>query len=208
MSAASIRSPASPGGDGPATRRSPDALQTPMAPPPAGGVGPASPDPLAAIPSPAASEAPSPPDIAARVIAVVSEALDRRPEEIFLHSSLIDDLGAESIDFMDIVFRLEDELGIQIPDDDLWRGAFGPGQLTPEAIAAGVATLRERLPQFRWDRFPEGVAQQDLPRLATVSTIVTYLERQLPERQASERSEEQVQASQVPQDPVPNGQPG
>jgi acyl carrier protein len=122
-----------------------------------------------------------PADLAARVIAVVGVALDRDPEQIHLHSSLIDDLGAESIDFMDIVFRLEDELAVQIPDDDLWRGVFGPGELTPAVLDAGVTALRQDLPEFRWDRFPDGVKPQDLPRLATVSTIVTYLERHLPE---------------------------
>jgi acyl carrier protein len=128
-----------------------------------------------------ASPPPAPADLTARVIHVVAEALDRKPEEILLHSSLVDDLGAESIDFMDIVFRLEDELGVQIPDDDLWRGAFPAGELTPAALEEGVAALRQRLPDFRWDRFPDGVAARDLPRLATVGTIVTYLERRLPE---------------------------
>lgn len=121
-----------------------------------------------------------PADLDARVVRVVAEALARKPEEIFPHSSLVDDLGAESIDFMDIAFRLEDELDVQIPDDALWRGAFAPGELTPEILEAGVAALRQRLPAFRWDRFPDGVKPRDLPRLVTVSTIVTYLEQQLP----------------------------
>jgi acyl carrier protein len=121
-----------------------------------------------------------PADLTARVIAVVAEALDRAPAEIHLDSSLVDDLGAESIDFMDIVFRLEDELGVQIDNDDLWRGVFGAGPLTPEALEAGVAALRRTVPGFRWDRFPDGVKAQDLPRLATVGTIVSYLERNLP----------------------------
>jgi acyl carrier protein len=131
--------------------------------------------------APAAPARPLGEDVQARVVAVVSEALDRPPDQILPHSSLIDDLGAESIDFMDIVFRLEDEFGILIPDDDIWRGVFGTGELTPEKLAAGVATLRQRLPEFRWDRFPESVTAQDLPRLATISTIVSYLE----ERSAS-----------------------
>ena len=134
--------------------------------------------------SPATDSAAPPPqvpaDLTARVIRVVGEALARKPDEIFLHSSLVDDLGAESIDFMDIAFRLEDDLDVQIPDDALWRGTFPPGELTPELLEAGVAALRQRLPDFRWDRFPDGVKPRDLPRLATVSTIVTYLEQQLP----------------------------
>jgi acyl carrier protein len=115
-----------------------------------------------------------------RVVGVLAEALDRPASEITPTSSLVDDLGAESIDFLDIAFRLEDEFGIQIPDEEIWRGGFGPGDVTPERLTAGVAELRARLPEFRWDRFPDGVRKQDLPRLVTVSTIVTYLEKVLP----------------------------
>lgn len=160
---------------------------SPPAPPspPSSPTPPASPAPPSPT-NPPAPPASSPPAEAARAVesrvaAILAAALDRPAGEIHLHSSLVDDLGAESIDFMDIAFRLEDEFGIEIPDDDIWRGGFGRGDLTPERLAAGVAALRERLPAFRWDRFPDGVRQQDLPRLVTVSTIVIYLETRLPE---------------------------
>jgi acyl carrier protein len=123
---------------------------------------------------------PPPRTVESRVKGILAQALDRQAGDIHLHSSLVDDLGAESIDFMDIAFRLEDEFGIEIPDEELWRGGFGPGEMTPERLAAGVTALRERLPAFRWDRFPDGVRQQDLPRLVSVSTIVNYLETRLP----------------------------
>jgi acyl carrier protein len=123
----------------------------------------------------------APRSIEARVATILAAALDRPAGEIHLYSSLVDDLGAESIDFMDIAFRLEDEFGIEIPDEEIWRGGFGPGEVTAERLEAGVAALRERLPEFRWDRFANGVRQQDLPRLVTVSTIVAYLETRLPE---------------------------
>jgi acyl carrier protein len=144
------------------------------------GSQPGPPGPPTPPPPPAPAPAEVSRSVESRVAAILATALDRPAGEIHLHSSLVDDLGAESIDFMDIAFRLEDEFGIEIPDDEIWTGGFGRGEVTPERLAAGVAALRERLPAFRWDRFPDGVRQQDLPRLVSVSTIVTYLETRLP----------------------------
>jgi hypothetical protein len=45
------------------------------------------------------------------------------------------------------------------------------------SIAETVARMRERMPGFRWDRFPGPLAAADLPRLITVGTIVDYLEK-------------------------------
>ncbi len=118
-------------------------------------------------------------EIREKVIATVAEALDHRPEEVGLHSSLIDDLGAESIDFLDIAFRLESAFGIEIPDDEIWVGAVGKKNPGPEEIDAAVAALRERMPDYRWDRLPPKPGRTDLPRLITVQTVVDYLERRL-----------------------------
>jgi acyl carrier protein len=115
-----------------------------------------------------------------RVVAIVAEALDRSPEDVTPHASLVDDLGAESIDFLDIGFRIESAFAIQIPDDEIWKGAFEKKDPGPAEIEGAVARLKAALPDFRWDRFPNGVSRGDLPRLITVSTILDYLERKLP----------------------------
>ena len=111
------------------------------------------------------------------VIAIVAEALSVDPEEVSLHSSLMDDLGAESIDFIDIVFRLESEYNLLIPEEELWAGSMEIDANDPDAIERGVAGLREKMPDFAWDRFPNGVKKNDLPRLITVETIVDYLRK-------------------------------
>jgi acyl carrier protein len=118
-------------------------------------------------------------ELTERVVAIVAEALDRSPAEVTPHASLVDDLGAESIDFLDIGFRIESAFELQIPDDEIWRGAFGTKDPGPDDIEAAVRRLRERMPDFRWDRFPKGVSKPDLPRLITVGTILDYLERRL-----------------------------
>ena len=112
-------------------------------------------------------------DLHARVATIVGETLDRHPSGMHADSSLIDDLGAESIDFLDLVFRLESAFGIKVPEQDIWRGSIRtePGGGLEEDVAA----LRTRTPGFRWDRFPGPIAKQDLPRLITIRTIVEYL---------------------------------
>ncbi len=114
-----------------------------------------------------------------KVIALVAETLDRDAAIVTPDASLIDDLGAESIDFLDIVFRLESAFEITIKDDEIWKGETGVLGDSPEAIEQGVALLRERRPGFRWDRLPARVTRQDLPRLITVQTILDYLEPRL-----------------------------
>lgn len=118
-------------------------------------------------------------ELEARVTEIVGEALEKRPEDVQLHSSLIDDLGAESIDFLDIVFRVEHAFGLKISDQEIWSGEFDLVKAGPEEREAAIQVLKERMPEFRWDRFSGGIAERDFPRLITVRTIVDYLERTL-----------------------------
>lgn len=114
-----------------------------------------------------------------KVIDIVADALSHDRATVRGDSSLMDDLGAESIDFIDIVFRLEGDLGILIPNEELWAGSIDASDASPDAIARGVEQLRARMPGFRWDRFPDGVTKKDLPRLITVNTITDYLQKRL-----------------------------
>jgi acyl carrier protein len=117
-------------------------------------------------------------DIEVRVLSIVADALDQRAESVTLDSSLVDDLGAESIDFLDIVFRLESAFGLKIPEEEIWAGSFD-GVGSPDAIAVRVAELKILRPAFRWDRVPARPTRADLPRLITVGTVVEYLEKRL-----------------------------
>ena len=116
-------------------------------------------------------------ELGRRVATIVSEALDVGVETVRPESSLIDDLDAESLDFLDIIFRLETAFDLKIPEQEIWRGSIDPDE--PDSIAAGVARLRTRMPGYRWDRLSDPVTRNDLPRLITVQTIVDYLESQL-----------------------------
>jgi len=120
-----------------------------------------------------------PADVEERVIDIVADALSQPRANVKPYSSLLDDLGAESIDFIDIVFRLESEFDMLIPTEELWAGSIDVKGEDPAAIAVAVARLREKMPEFPWDRFPNGVTKNDLPSLITVNTISEYLRKQL-----------------------------
>ena len=53
-----------------------------------------------------------------KVISIIAEQLGVKKEEITTQSSFIDDLGADSLDTVELVMALEDEFGIEIPDED------------------------------------------------------------------------------------------
>ncbi len=57
-------------------------------------------------------------DLEKKVISIISEQLGVEEEEIKLEASFIDDLGADSLDIVELVMALEEEYGIEIPDED------------------------------------------------------------------------------------------
>jgi acyl carrier protein len=117
------------------------------------------------------------PDVESRVRQIVASALDRPMDEVRQHSSLINDLGAESIDFIDIVFRLETEFGLEIPQEEIWAGSIDAND--EASLAAGVARLRAAMPAFRWETLPATITKADLPALITVQTVSEYVKRRL-----------------------------
>ena len=114
-----------------------------------------------------------------QVCSIVAEALGRKPEEVHAHSNLMDDLGAESLDFLDIVFRLEREFGIQITRGEMERASkgdmsdeeFAPGGVISER---GLARLRELMPEAR-DRIKPGLRPSTILSLFSVQTFVNMV---------------------------------
>jgi len=68
------------------------------------------------------------------VTRIVAEALDRPVSTVTPTTSLVTDLGAESLDFIDLTFRIESAFGIKIVEDDLWRTVESVAHITPTTI--------------------------------------------------------------------------
>ena len=113
---------------------------------------------------------------------VLTEALGVDDEEVTAEATLQGDLGAESIDFLDIVFRLEKEFSIKIPkgelfpDDILNNPEYVDGdRMTP----TGLEKLKAAMPHADFSKFEQDACVSKMPDLFTVNTIVNYVEGKL-----------------------------
>jgi acyl carrier protein len=116
-------------------------------------------------------------EIYKKVQGVLVDALGVDEEEVTPSATLRGDLGAESIDFLDIAFRLEKAFGIKIPrgemfPEDLFNNQefVQNGRITP----AGLAEMKKRMPHFN---FSDLEKDPDINKMQfTVDTVVKYIE--------------------------------
>ncbi len=113
---------------------------------------------------------------------VLTDALGVDDEDVQPEATLQGDLGAESIDFLDIVFRLEKEFSIKIPkgelfpDDLLNNPDYVDGdQITP----AGIERLKATMPHADLTPLEQSPYVSKMPELFTVSAMVKYVENKL-----------------------------
>ena len=105
------------------------------------------------------------------------EALGVDDEEVTPEASLTADLGAESIDFLDIVFRLEKAFNIKIPRGELFPDNLNNpeylqnGKLTP----AGLAMLKERMPHADFSGFENDPDISKIAEMFKVQMLVNYV---------------------------------
>src|SRR3954463_16567793 len=121
-------------------------------------------------------------EIYKKVQEVLVDALGVDEDEVTPDAVIRDDLGAESIDFLDIMFRLEKAFGIKIP-----RGEMMPenlqnnptivqnGAVTP----AGIAQLKQRMPHSDFSQFEKDPKLDNMSKLFTVDAIVNYIQGKL-----------------------------
>jgi len=106
------------------------------------------------------------------------DALGVDEDEVTPGAKITADLGAESIDYLDVVFRLEKSLNIKIP-----RGELFPDNVlnNPEFVqdgkltAAGLAQLKQRMPHVDFTEFEGDPDINKMADLFTVQTIVNYV---------------------------------
>jgi acyl carrier protein len=126
---------------------------------------------------------PSQEEIYQKVSATLIEALNVDEDEIKPTATLQGDLGAESIDFLDIVFRLEREFGIKIPRGELFPESIFQGD--PEFVQNGKVTdkglteLRTRMPFADLSKFERNPELNGISDLFTVDMITKYIQGKL-----------------------------
>jgi len=121
-------------------------------------------------------------DIMEKVREALVDALGVDEDEVTPEARIGGDLGAESIDFLDIVFRLEKAFSIKIPRGDLFPDNIltsdeyvQDGKLT----AKGIEELKARMPYADLQEFEKNPTVQDIADLFTVDMIVGYVEAKL-----------------------------
>jgi acyl carrier protein len=118
-------------------------------------------------------------EIETRVARVLVEALSADENDIVPAATLQEDLGAESIDFLDIVFRLEQEFGIEIPRGELFpEGVFrgDPSWVEGDRVTdAGLAELRSRMPYADLENLENDRRLSTVPSLFTVGLLMRYI---------------------------------
>ncbi len=122
-------------------------------------------------------------EIFQEVQGVLVDALGVDDDEVTAEATLMGDLGAESIDFLDIVFRLEKAFEIKIPREELFPAEslmsnpefVSNGKMTEK----GLAELREKVPHTDLSGFENDPDINKLGDLFTVNAIVNYVETKL-----------------------------
>jgi len=121
-------------------------------------------------------------EIFAKVRDVLVDALAVDENEVTPEATLTSDLGAESIDFLDIVFKLEQVFGFKIEQGELFPDNV---MQDPEFVqngrvtAAGMQQLKERLPHADFSKLDSNPEVTKVGQIFTVGALVNFVERKL-----------------------------
>jgi acyl carrier protein len=124
------------------------------------------------------------PEILEKLKPLLVEVLGIRADQIHPQSELVTHLGAESIDLLDLTFRIEEAFQVRIEANELEREAIKQlpggvfekdGKLTEEALAE----LRRAAPELDPAKLVAGLRKADLPALLTVGFFVSLIQRKL-----------------------------
>jgi acyl carrier protein len=118
-------------------------------------------------------------------------ALDIEPEVVTEEARIIADLGADSLDLLDLVFQLEQEFGIKISPREIERRTrekLGNVEIEHDGVYTGemVAELRLAMPEVPDEELPDGLRAAELPRRFRVATMINLVSGLLAEQNQQE----------------------
>jgi acyl carrier protein len=118
-------------------------------------------------------------EIFEKIRTALVDALGVDEEDVKPEATLVGDLGAESIDFLDIVFRLEKAFNIKIPRGELFPEDIltDPNYVKDGKVTeTGLAEMRKRMPFANLDDFAKNPAVQEFGGLLTVADMCRFVE--------------------------------
>jgi acyl carrier protein len=122
-------------------------------------------------------------EIFSKVKDVLVDALGVDDDEVTSKATLMGDLGAESIDFLDIVFRLEKSFAIKISREELFpiENIMNNAEFVKDGklTAAGLAEMRSKMPHTDFASFEQNPDINKLGSLFTVNSIVNYIDTKI-----------------------------
>ncbi len=119
-----------------------------------------------------------------KLLPLIREVTGARTDQVTMASNLMEDLGAESIDLLDLSFLIEETFGITIEADEFERQASGQitggqyeldGYLTPDAIEE----LKKALPEVPPEKFRPGLKKIEVPSVLNVAVFVHLIQRKV-----------------------------
>jgi len=122
-----------------------------------------------------------------KLLPLLEETTGSPPEKIAMTSGLMQDLGAESLDLLDLSFLIEEAFGITLESDEFERQATEripggvyerDGVLTEEALVE----LRRALPEVPAEKLATGLRKMEVPSILTVGVFVHLIQRKLVEK--------------------------
>lgn len=121
-------------------------------------------------------------DVYKKVAPIIADVLVIDEEEVALNKRLISDLGAESIDFLDLVFQLEQEFKIKIPRGQIEkevRGSLSEHEFEQNGVLTeqGIAALKRFLPEVPPTSFKDNFKVTEISTLFTVETLCNMVIR-------------------------------
>ncbi|MCP4711062.1 MAG: acyl carrier protein [Planctomycetes bacterium] len=123
-------------------------------------------------------------EIFGKLIPLIREVTGARPHQIKMETFLMADLGAESIDLLDLSFLIEEAFDVVLEADEFESGATEQmggmpyeqgGYLTPEALVE----LKKALPEVPPDKFHPGLKKIEVPGVMNVAVFVHLIQRKL-----------------------------
>lgn len=122
------------------------------------------------------------PEIRDKVLEAIAQALDLEVAEIDPDASLEDELGAESLDFLDLAFILERELKVRLPRRNVLERAeehLGQGSLIRTGVVTelGLKILRKTMPEVDPSRLRPGLRAAEIGGLLTARTFFRLVQQ-------------------------------